>query len=86
MSVDSEYQKKREAELSGAEVLSDTDRQYETQGHPVVPSVIIKWYGMAAPYVEIRHDSELLVAGWVHPTPDGPIKRVDTQPNPVIPK
>lgn len=46
------------------------------------PDVTIKWRGTQAPYVEIRQGGELLVAGWVCPTPDGPVKGEPVKSNP----
>lgn len=40
------------------------------------PDITIKWRENRPPYVEIRVGTQIMVAGWVHPTPDGlPKKR-----------
>lgn len=77
----------QELERQRAEHIREiNEKSYETSGHPVVPGVTIKWRGLAAPYVEIKHDGKVMVAGWVHPSPDGPIKKVGTKSNPLLDK
>lgn len=34
------------------------------------PDVTIKWRENEPPYVEVRSDDELILAGWVHSFPD----------------
>jgi hypothetical protein len=48
------------------------------------PSVTIKWRHDEAPYVEISSGGQLLVAGWVHPSPDGMMKPVVSPANPAL--
>jgi hypothetical protein len=37
-----------------------------------VKDLTVKWRDGKPPYVEIRWAGELVIAGWVHPTPEGP--------------
>lgn len=51
---------------------------------PTAPDVTIKWRRDEAPYIEVRHGGKLLLAGWVHPTPDGPLAKIMVSPNPAF--
>jgi hypothetical protein len=52
--------------------------------HGPCPDGTIKWRENEPPYVEIRMGDQLLVAGWVFPTPDGPQKAVVAEPDPMM--